>query len=146
MPTTRRSRILATPIADVWTVVADPHHLVRWWPRVQRVEAVQEDSFTEVLATSKGAVVRADFTVTTSQAPRLRAWRQELEGTPFARFLASAQTEIRLEPEARGGTRITLEARETPQGFFARFGGVMMRRAAGRRLDDALDALERIVG
>ena len=80
-------------------MIADPHHLPRWWPRVTRVEAVDDASFTEVFSTKKGRPVRADFRVVESDAPgRRRMWAQELEGSPFARFLKSAETEVRLDP------------------------------------------------
>jgi len=35
MPTTRASRTLAAPRERVWEVVAEPHNLLRWWPRTQ---------------------------------------------------------------------------------------------------------------
>jgi carbon monoxide dehydrogenase subunit G len=148
MPTTRRSRIISATPQEVWAVVEDPHHLPRWWPRVTRVEAVDDASFTEVFTTKKGRPVRADFRVVESDAPGLRRmWVQELEGTPFARFLKSAQTEVRLDPAPQdGGTEVTLEQRESPHGFFTHFGGFMMRRAARQRLDAALDSLARILG
>ena len=51
MPTTRRRRTLDAPSQEVWAVVADPHHLPRWWPRAARVEDVSGDRWTMVLAT-----------------------------------------------------------------------------------------------
>ncbi len=146
MPTTEVSRTIDAAQQDVWEVIADPHHLARWWPRVTRVEAVDATTFTEVLVTAKGKPVRADFTIVEAVAPRLARWRQELEGTPFARFLTAAETELRLAPASNGaGTEVTLAVRETPHGMLTRLGTFMMRRAARRRLDDALDGLARIV-
>ena len=128
-------------------MIEDPHHLPRWWPRVTRVEDVDEFSFTEVFATKKGRPVRADFRVVESDAPRRRLWVQELEGTPFARFLKSAETEVRLDPApGDDATEVTLEQRESPQGFFTHFGTFLMRRAARARLDAALDGLTQILG
>jgi uncharacterized protein YndB with AHSA1/START domain len=146
MPTTRRSRTIASAPEEVWAVVADPHHLPRWWPRVARVEDVEGDAFTEVLATRKGRGVRADFRVVESDAPRRRCWAQELAGTPFERMFSAAETEVRLDPAGGAGTRVTLELRQSVHGFFNRFGGFMFRRAARATLEEALDALERIVG
>ena len=34
MPTARRSRTIAAPAEELWEVIGDPHHLPRWWPRV----------------------------------------------------------------------------------------------------------------
>jgi uncharacterized protein YndB with AHSA1/START domain len=146
MPTAEVTRRIDADQRDVWEVIADPHHLARWWPRVTRVESVSATAFTEVLVTAKGRPVRADFTVVEADPPRLARWRQELEGTPFARFLDAAETELRLEASsAEGATDVTLVVRETPHGLVTRLGAVMMRRAAQRRLSDALDGLARIV-
>ncbi len=130
-------------------MVRDPHHLPRWWPRVARVEAVEGDAFTEVLKTAKGKFVRADFTlVAADDAQRRLTWAQQLEGSPFARLLSVAETEVRLTPEgeATGGeaTEVTLELRQQLTGVFPRFGAYMVRRAAAATLDEALDGLERI--
>ena len=146
MATTEVQATIAAAPQDVWAVISDPHHLSRWWPRVSRVEAVSPTAFTEVLLTAKGRPVRADFTIVVADAPRLARWRQELEGTPFARFLTEAETELRLE-SADGGaaTEVTLAVHERPYGFTTRLGALLMRRAARRRLQDALDGLARIV-
>jgi len=145
MARTEVSRTLAAAQQDVWAVIADPHHLARWWPRVTRVEAIESTRFTEVLMTAKGKPVRADFTIVEAQEPHLARWRQDLEGTPFARVLAEAETELRLAPAPDGGTEVTLAVSETAHGMSNRLGTLMMRRAARRRLYDALDGLERIV-
>ena len=46
--------------------------------------------------------------------------------------------------EAGEGTRVTLELRQRGAGM-ARFGRFMMRRAARRELDQALERLEHVV-
>ena len=97
MPTTRRSRTIGATPDQVWRTVADPHHLPRWWPRVQRVEGVERGRFTEVLSTEKGRSVRADFRVLESRAPEVRRWEQDVAGSPFERLLRSAETEVRLQ-------------------------------------------------
>jgi uncharacterized protein YndB with AHSA1/START domain len=144
MPTTRRSRVLAAPPAQIWEVVEDPYHLPRWWPRVERVEAVGRRQWTELMRTQKGRGVRADQRLEESDPPRLRRWSQELEGSPFAKLLDEAVTEVRLEP-LEEGTRVTLELRRRLRGM-SRFGGFLFRRAARRQLEEALDGLERISG
>lgn len=146
MPTARRSRIIAAPVEELWEVIGDPHHLPRWWPRVTRVEDVEGDAFTEVMRTAKGSVVRADFQlVQTDEQARSLKWEQRLAGTPFGRLLSSAVTSVSLE-EVGAGTSVTIELRQTLTGFFPRFGGFMVRRAAAATIDDALDGLERISG
>jgi uncharacterized protein YndB with AHSA1/START domain len=144
MPTARRSRTIAAPPDRVWATVGDPHHLPRWWPRVQRVEGVAGDRFTEVLATDRGRSMRADFRVVESRAPERRAWEQEVAGTPFERVFAAARTEVALQPDD-GGTRVTLVVRQRMRGP-ARFGGWVVRRATRRVLDEALGALEALHG
>ena len=124
--------------------MSDPHHLPRWWPRVTRVEAVEGGAFTEVLKSAKGKLVRADFTlVEVDEAQRRLIWSQELEGSPFERLLASAETEVRLVSREQD-TDVTLELRQSLTGFFPRFGGYMVRRAAAATLDEALDGLQQI--
>jgi uncharacterized protein YndB with AHSA1/START domain len=149
VPTARRSRTIAAPVPELWELVRDPHHLPRWWPRVTRVEDVEDGAFTEVMRTKKGKLVRADFNVvrTDEGAHELR-WEQRVAGTPFARVLAAAETGVRLEAVDGGGERVkvTLELRQTMTGFFPRFGGYLVRRAAAATLEEALDGLERISG
>jgi uncharacterized protein YndB with AHSA1/START domain len=146
MPTARRSRIIAAPVEQLWEVIGDPHHLPRWWPRVTRVEDVEGNAFTEVMRTAKGKLVRADFQlVEADKGARSLKWEQRLEGTPFGRLLSSAETSVSLE-DADGGTSVTIELRQTLTGFFPRFGGYMVRRAAAATIDEALDGLERISG
>ncbi|MGA2320393.1 MAG: SRPBCC family protein [Solirubrobacteraceae bacterium] len=155
MPTARRSRTIAATEEALWEVIRDPHHLPRWWPRVSRVEDVEADAFTEVMLTAKGKVVRADFKLLCADdRARLLRWAQTVEGTPFARLLKSAETEVRLAPApggspAYGGeraTEVTIELSQSLSGFFPRLGGYMVRRAAATTLDEALDGLERISG
>ena len=141
----RRSRVVAAAPDELWPTVADPYHLPRWWPRVERVELVQGDGFTQLLRTSKGRAIRADFRVVQSRRPELRRWRQEVEGTPFAGILERAETEIRLEASGDGATRVTIEQDQKLRGM-ARFGGFMARRAARRVLDEALTGLEGLHG
>jgi uncharacterized protein YndB with AHSA1/START domain len=156
MPTAQRSRTIAAPVEELWELLCDPHHLPRWWPRVTRVEDVEGSAFTEVMKTSKGKVVRADFElVEADERARSLCWRQLVQGTPFGRVLQSAETEVRLaalpagaeaESSGRPATEVTIELRQTLAGFLPRFGGYMVRRAAAATIDEALDGLERISG
>jgi uncharacterized protein YndB with AHSA1/START domain len=146
VPTARRSRTIAASPQELWEVVRDPHHLPRWWPRVTRVEDVEDGAFTEVMRTRKGKVVRSDFDVVRVDAgERALLWAQRVQGTPFARLLKSAETEVWLA-SAGPATEVTIELRQALTGFFPRFGGLMVRRAAAATLDEALDGLERISG
>ena len=138
--TVRRSRTVPVPPDDVWAVVADPHHLPRWWPLTERVEAVDADAWTSVMRSDRGKVVRADYRVEASEPPRRLAWSQALEGTPFERLLREHRTEVALAPGG-GGTVVTLTVTQRGRGT-ARLGMWMMRRATRQRLDDALDGLE----
>ncbi len=149
MPSARRTRTIAAPVQELWETIRDPHHLPRWWPRVSRVEDVTDDQFTEVLITSGGKYVRADFVLVESdeRAGRL-CWEQRMEGSPFARLLRSAETEVCLKDVTAGkqATEVTIELRQKLNGFFPRFGGYMVRKAAGSTIEEALDGLERIGG
>ena len=138
-----RSRTLAASPDAVWRVVADPKRLARWWPRVERVKSVTADGWTTLMRSSRGRAVRADWRLDGEQAGSRRAWVQELEGTPFAKVLRERRVEARLEP-VESGTRVTLQLAQRSRGW-SRFGGVLLRRAAGRELDGALDGLAEVL-
>jgi uncharacterized protein YndB with AHSA1/START domain len=178
MPTVRRSRTIDASPEALWDVLGDPHHLPRWWPRVSRVEAVtltgagDVDAFTEVLMGPSGKIVRADFKLLEQIEGQRIVWAQQVENTPFARVLRSAETEIALAgasaeraadgpAEGHGGhllpTEVTIELRQELHGLthrpggswiggLSRFGSPLVRRAAHSTIDEALDGLERIVG
>lgn len=141
MPSVRRTRTLHAAPEVVWDVVADPHHLPRWWPNTRRVEAVDAQGWTSVLATRKGKAVRADYRVLRSERPLARAWAQELDGSPFERILNESVIEVELDDDD-GATRVTLVARQRLRGL-SRLGGFMVRRATARQLDEALEGLDR---
>jgi uncharacterized protein YndB with AHSA1/START domain len=142
--TSRRARTIAAAQQLVWEVISDPHHMPRWWPGVDRVEGVEEDRFTQVLRTKKGRPVRADFHVSEVDAPWLFAYEQEILGTPFQRVLNEAVVELRLQGDG-DATEVTIVHEQKLRGY-SRTGGFMLKRATGRRLDEALDGLERILG
>ncbi|MBA3327582.1 MAG: SRPBCC family protein [Solirubrobacterales bacterium] len=143
MPTTRRSKTFAATPEALWDIVGDAHHMPRWWPRVSRMEGVDAKGFTQVLLTSKGKTVRADFRVLESSRPQVRSWTQELVNTPFERILAEARTEVRLE--ARGSdTKVTISLRQKLRGLAA-FGSFMVRGATKGQLDEALEGLRGLV-
>lgn len=114
------------------------------------MEDVTETEFTEVLITGAGKYVRADFTLAVcDERERRLCWQQRLEGSPFARLLKTAETEVQLKDVAGGpreATEVTIELRQTLNGFFSRFGAYMVRRAATKTVEEALDGLERIGG
>ena len=145
MPTAERRRTLAVSQQTLWEVIADPHHMPRWWPGVARMEGVTPDRFTQVFTTKRGRPVRADFHLLESDPPSVRVWEQEVAGTPFERVLNESIVEIRLEPAAAGGTEVTIAQRQKLRGY-SRTGGFLLRRATRSKLDEALDGLERIVG
>jgi len=145
MPTTRRTRQLGAPPEEVWRMVGDPYHLPRWWPRVERVEAVAGERFTELLRASKsGRGVRADFRIVEKRKERLLRFEQDLQNTPFEKVLSAAETEIAIEPTG-DGTTVAITLRQKLRGL-SRLGGFLVRRATGRILDEALDGLEVALG
>lgn len=144
-----RAREVVATREQVWELVADPHNLPRWWPRAQRVEDVRGATgrmrWTTVLATERGAPVRADFRCRAASRPARIAWEQEIAGTPFERVLRASSVEIEIEPAAGGGAEVRLTADERLRGL-ARLGSRMIRGAAKRRLEEALDGIEMAVG
>jgi uncharacterized protein YndB with AHSA1/START domain len=127
--------------------VADPHHLPRWWPLVSRVEDVHEADdggparWTVVLKTQRGSGVRADFSRTVWEPQARLGWAQQVTGTPFERILKAASVAIAIRPEDDRAV-VTLTSDETLRGL-SRLGAPMMRRAAARRLTEALRNLDR---
>jgi uncharacterized protein YndB with AHSA1/START domain len=146
MPRTRRSRTIPAEPAAVWAVVGDPHHLPRWWPRVERVEQVTAGAFTEVLRSDRGRSIRADHRLSELRESERIEWTQLLDGTPFERVMSLGVTSVTLEGADGGAaTKVTLERRQTMRGM-ARFGGgFLIRRATRKVLDSALDALTDLV-
>ena len=140
---TQRSRVVAAPADDVWRLVVDPYAMPRWWPKTQRVEGVHGGGWTTVLGSERsGRSVRADWRLESSRKP-VRRWSQELPGTPFERILARHVVEVETVPED-GATRVRLTIEQQPRGW-ARLAPFMLRRAAKRQADAALDGIERAV-
>jgi uncharacterized protein YndB with AHSA1/START domain len=150
MPTVVRSRVIGASAEAVWELVADPHNLPRWWPETNRVEDVdgapgaRRSRFTQVMSTSRGRPVRADYRCSEASAGSRLVWAQQLDGTPFAGFLQSAEIEIRLDDEDDGTSAVTIVARRRLRGM-SRLGSLMMRRATGRTLERALDGIEDVI-
>ncbi len=145
MPSVSRRRTIAAPVAEVWKLVSDPYNLPRWWPRVGRVENVDDkggrrSQWTKVLETSEGRGVRADFRCLSSAENERYVWEQQLEGSPFAKHLRSSEIEIHLRPEG-DGTEVELTSDQTLRGM-SRLGSPMMRSGQGEILEEALDGLE----
>jgi uncharacterized protein YndB with AHSA1/START domain len=142
-----RKRTVAAPASEVWKLVSDPYNLPRWWPRTARVENVERrgsgrrSQWTKVLETAEGRGVRADFRCLSAAENERFVWEQELEGTPFERYLRSSRVEIGLRPAAEG-TEVSIAAVQAMKGL-SRLGSPMMRRGQGAILDDALDGIER---
>lgn len=145
MPTVRRTRTIDAPPEQLWAIVANPHQLPRWWPAVRRVEDASPEAWTKVLLSPRGKMLRADFTRLAEDEPRRVAWRQEVDESPFERILAESVTEISLERAGPSSTRVELRASRRLRGL-ARLGGLMVRRATRKQVEEALEGLDRIAG
>jgi uncharacterized protein YndB with AHSA1/START domain len=149
MPTVSRKRVIQAPVEAVWSVISDPYHMPRWWPRVSRVENVQGTGggrarWTAVLGTETGRGVRADYRCVSAAENERYLWEQEVADTPFERILKAARTEIRLRP-SDGDTEVVLQLTQALRGL-SRLGSQWMRRATGRTLSEALEGLQRALG
>jgi uncharacterized protein YndB with AHSA1/START domain len=147
MRVVRRRRIAASA-QEIWSVISDPYHLPRWWPRTSRVENVSGGEpkgrrWTQVLETRDGRGVRADYRCTSAASGERYIFEQQLEDTPFEGILRSSRTELVLKPRD-GETEVTLASEQRLRGL-SRFGSPMMRRATGRTLAEALTGLDRAV-
>jgi uncharacterized protein YndB with AHSA1/START domain len=142
--------VIAADRDAVWRVVSDPHHLPRWWPKVARVEDVDERErgagtrWTEVLETSSGKGVRAEFRCRRAREHEELEWEQEIEDTPFAKVFKTSVTTISLD-DAPDGTRVTLELDQDLRGLSV-LGGFMVKRASGDQLEGALNGLQTVLG
>jgi uncharacterized protein YndB with AHSA1/START domain len=142
--------VIAAPRDRVWDLIADPHHLPRWWPKTVRVEDVRNvgsgkrSRWTKVLGTERGRGVRADFRCTSAATGERYVWEQDIEGTPFERIIRFSRLDIELSDAPGGGTRVRLASAERLRGL-SRLGSPMMRMATRRRLDEALDGMQRAV-
>lgn len=151
MPTINRSRTVAAERADVWTLLADPHNLPRWWPETSRVEAVEGTKgtpglrFTQVLTTSKGKPVRADFSCEEATEGERLVWSQDLEGTPFEGFMTKSTLKFELADDGDRTTKVAISAHRGLRGL-SKLGSPMMRKATGELLERALDGIETAVG
>ena len=141
----RRERTLPGTPSDLWRIVSDPARLPAWWPGVSRVEEASREAWTTVLTSPKGKSVRADYSLVEAEEPGRLRWKQEVEESPFERLLAESVTEIELEPEPGGGTRVRLTLNQRPRGW-ARFSPFQLRAAARRQADGALEGLAELVG
>ena len=108
---------------------------------VRHVPTGRRSRWTTVLGTRRGTGVRVDHHCTGATEGERYAWAQEIDGTPFEKVLRSATLEIRLE-RRDGDTVVTLVGDDRLRGL-SRLGSPMMRRAMRRRLEEALDGIER---
>lgn len=147
MPRVTRRRTIAAPVAEVWGLVSDPYSLPRWWPRVSRVENVDQkgggrrSQWTKVLETAEGRGVRADFRCLSAAENERYVWEQQLEGSPFAKHLRASEVEVRLRPDGED-TQVSLTSTQTLRGM-SRLGSPMMRSGQGKILDEAMNGIER---
>jgi uncharacterized protein YndB with AHSA1/START domain len=141
----RRERVVSGAPAEVWRIVSDPARLPAWWPGVSRVEEASREAWTTVLVSPKGKSVRADYSLVESREPDRLQWRQEVEESPFERLLAASITELELEPDPGGGTKVRLTLNQRPRGW-ARFSPFQLRAAARRQAEGALEGLASLVG
>ena len=144
MPVASRTRVIDATPERLWRVVGDPSHLSRWWPKVERIEGVRRGAFTEVMRTKKGRAIRADFHIVEAERQQRFVWTQDVEGTPFERFLSLNEVAADLQTEG-DGTRVTLTVRQKLRGLSRVGGGFMLKRATRKQLDEALDALAGLV-
>jgi hypothetical protein len=112
---------------------------------VRQVGSGKRSRWTTVLGTERGRGVRADYRCTSAAARERYVWEQDIEGTPFERILRTASLEIELVDGEDARTRVRLTSEERLRGL-SRLGSPMMRMATRRRLDEALDGIERAVG
>jgi uncharacterized protein YndB with AHSA1/START domain len=141
----RRERVLSGAPTEIWRIVSDPSRLPAWWPGVSRVEEASREAWTTVLVSPKGKSVRADYSLVEAREPEWLRWRQEVEESPFERLLSQSVTELELDPEPGGGTRVRVTLNQRARGW-ARFSPFQLRAAAARQAEGALEGLAELLG
>jgi hypothetical protein len=111
---------------------------------VRQMGSGRRTRWTLVLGTERGKGVRADFRCTSAATSERYVWEQEIEGTPFERILRFSRLEIALDGRTDSATSVRLASHERLRGL-SRLGSPMMRMATRKRLDEALDGIERAV-
>jgi len=144
MPTVARSCEIAADAERIWTFAVDPRNLPKWWPGTTAVRSVRGSAgigqtWRQVFVTKKGREVAAEQKCSEYEVGRQWSFEQRTQGTPFEKVLRSATVELRLEAD-EGGTRATLRLERRMRGMSA-LGGVFVRRASAKTLNQALDRL-----
>jgi hypothetical protein len=106
---------------------------------VTQMGSGKRSRWTTVLGTERGKGVRADYRCTSAAPGERYLWEQDLEG-----ILRYSRLEILLD-DGKAGTSVKLASSERLRGL-SRLGSPMMRMATRKRLDEALDGIERAVG
>jgi uncharacterized protein YndB with AHSA1/START domain len=146
LPTVARTRVLGAGPGEVYGIVSDPHKLVLWWPRVERVENVsgepgrERTRWTAVMAADSGRRLRLDYRCVGAARPKRYMWEHELEGTLVENHLESQTTEILIEPR-EGKTEMTMVSVNDRRGS-ARLAGFTMKRRQRELIDLAFEGLE----
>ncbi len=95
--------------------------------------------WTAVLETERGNGVRADFRCVASTEEQRYSWSQDIAGTAFERILRESVMSIEMKRDG-DSTGVRLTSDESLKGL-SRLGSTMLRGAARRRLDEALDGI-----
>ena len=143
MAVSQRTRTLPASQQELWELIADPHHMPRWWPGVTRMEGVEEDRLTQVFKTRRGHTVRADFRVLTPTRRGRAPGSRRSPGPRSSASCTSRSSRSGSRPAGSGATEVTIVQQQKLRGY-SRTGGFLLRRAARDKLDEALDGLERI--
>jgi uncharacterized protein YndB with AHSA1/START domain len=123
------ARELLAPPEDVWTFLAEPHHLPDWWPGIAGVQPDRK-------GVSKGARwgVAAGNRPTLLRRPRTTDLLLVTAAEPMRRFafqLTGERIDADLTLEPRGGRR-TLVALTVSGPFLVGFRRVLPRQALNR--------------
>ena len=150
MPKARRSRLIAAPTAlasggssPIRTTCA------RWWPKVARVEAVQERKrgtgtlWTKVLADRGGRDRAGRLSLPLLEgAERIRVGAGD-RGLALREGPALVRDGHRAERQRRAARSSRSRPQQRPARHVAVRRAFMLKRATGTQLDEALDGLER---
>lgn len=135
---------IAAPRNEVWAALLDPEVLAGTLPGFQRLERVDEHTFTGALALGVGPVQgRFDGRLELSDLVPLESYRLKMQGRGAPGFVEGAGV-VRLE-DAETGTLLSYDVEVQVGGKIAGVGQRLLEMVSRTLTKQALERLERAI-
>jgi len=134
-------------IDKVWAVITDPHKVAPCIPGCQGVEVTGPNTYKSRIRVGLGpisATFAVDIELTEQRPPTfLSAMTRGEEGGRLSSI--SAQSELKLEPNAEGGTSVAYSSEVSVVGRLGKFGLGIMKKKAKSLGDEFATALRKTI-